>query len=339
MITPTNSKQKIGSYPHDECILKDKQSSRYSKPQVTRVFCDKLSMTLAIDNEAEKKYIHEKLVLINKNKYSYRISNNLYKYSYNIILEYGQYLTIQICPKNFDSSYLRICYNPNKTYPGEVQLFIDEIVPGGFIRLITESRCTRCDATVDIIGMNINELIFFRPKVSKTNVFTKHGYIETCYLGDKYSNRQTCLYDKAAHHKYKKNAFINEEKPRIPITRIEVRIKYKIPLLEIARLNNPFSDLYIDYLDKNIFSGESTLFFQYFKDACRYLGPHAVIEKLKKYDYEEYKLFLKKIKESDIPWWKPDEMWDSWEEIFLNYLSPHLKPFDLSMNINEESVA
>jgi hypothetical protein len=103
-------------------------------------------------------------------------------------------------------------------------------------------------------------------------------------------------------------------------------------------LKNPFGDLQIDYLDKKLFPNESLLFFQYFKDACRYSGSHAAIEKLKKYELEDYKYLIKKIKNNNLYWRRQDKIWNSWEGIFLNYLTAHPKPFDLSIMINQKKV-
>lgn len=303
----------------------------FDKAQLTKVYIDKFSATLKIPLNCEKNMIKDKLIELENDSFARKIYNRSYRSSYSIFLDdaLDHKLFIQ-CDPVLNSSFLRVEYNPKYLYFDQVFTFLDHIIPGGYQRYLDRAVCTRVDCTVDIMGIHIDELIIFKPKVHKTRLFTDANSFMSYYLGDIHSPRQICIYDKVAEINSKnKKLLIKEDLPKLDITRIESRIRDRHFVNELGEMNNAFSGISISSYDIKHSDNDMKLLINLFVDSCRYRGPQSALKLIKHYDESKYQIFKKILKESEVSWWDVEDIWKSWPTAVDELTKEYTKPFSL----------
>lgn len=227
-----------------------------------------------------------------------------------VFLEYPDVMAeVSICPKHPSFPFLRIEFNPAAGYVNSLKMFMDQILPGGYVQLIAHGKCTRIDAAVDVHGIDINDLIVTYPKMRRSKGFYNNGRLETYTLGIKKGETEICVYDKASQIK-----FLNEKEgtnipvPTEPVTRIEVRKKKGYPLKDIANLPNFFEGLQIAgyFCPKPIKDEEK---FQLFLEVCRSRGG---VDALKMISEPTRNLYRNWLKTHQAAWWNPSKVWLGW---------------------------
>lgn len=308
------------------------------KPWVQSLSCDKLSMTLQIPSPSERATLINRLEKDLDDGYSYWGPKGRYKRGFRYIAHSDNYYTvpndsgddynlvIQCDPFDESLGFFRMEVNPSKAVMVKVKKTIDKLLPGGYARLTKQGRITRFDATVDVQDVQIDELLFYHPKMTKTGHFLKSGAVETVYIGSQDSLKQFCIYDKAAeiHRKnqQKKVEWLKEPAPKKPVTRIEARIypKGEMTFNSLLSFQNPFEKLRVSALKSLSTQYENDFIWKLFIDSCRFRTMQAALLRLPKNERAKYQC---RIKEAGfVGWWKPNNVWEQLPKVVQRITSP-----------------
>jgi hypothetical protein len=284
------------------------------KAEVGEVFIDKISVVLDIPT-TEQWDVENSLKSLLPNE-GYQVYRPLYKYTARLCLEYPDvYAEVSIQPKFSGISYMRVELNPAQGYIGYFSVLMDKILPGGYLQLIAHGRCTRIDAAVDVVGVNINSLLVTYPKMRRTKGFYNNGKLETYTLGVKQGKTEICVYDKASQIKYlNATHHLKLEVPNKTITRIEVRSRKGRPLKHLAKAPNFFKEVLIasyfslDGVKPSINNLDNEMF-NLFLEVCRSRGAQDALKMISEPTRGKYK---GRIENCKLPWWQPTEIWKGW---------------------------
>jgi len=175
-------------------------------------------------------------------------------------------LVIQFDPKNKikGSSPLRIEYNPSSADMALVVSILDSLFFNAFNLTHVNGFITRTDLACDIQNFNINDYLFYRPRVKTT--FSFHGdSLETLYIGNMRSSVSFCIYDK------NKEQLVNFKiEPLHPhLTRIEARLRGRFPIDQLhTRLVKALDSLFITPYTTH----SDDYYWQKFLDHCQRRG-------------------------------------------------------------------
>ena len=305
----------------EECLSRSRVNRAYGYsimtitinylPNVTPPFCDKLAITVKIPPEDRPD-----IVQALKEHHAHPSP----RYGFNIRVPVNEkmiphlaadtsgdtVLLIQAAPRDPTHSFLRFEWNPAKVDSVMIVQAIEHFLPHlwSYKNLLDKAIVNRFDATVDVIGCPIDQLLVYSKKKQWSRVYSKSG--KTLYLGDDGSEAQFCIYDKAAEIKaknLKKCQQLKETVPTKPITRIEARLNPKRRLKDLPNRPNPFADLVvIGYPPKSLASPLAQLTLR----LARYEGLDSVIKSLPSPEREQIKALLKPY---HAFWWKPDAIW------------------------------
>lgn len=282
--------------------------------EVSAVFIDKISIVLDIPAKQQWDVENNLKALLSNG--GYQVYRPLYKFTARLCLEYPNvYADVSIQPKFPGISYMRVELNPTYGHLGEFSMLMDKILPGGYVQLIANGECTRIDAAVDVVGVNVNSLLITYPKMQKTKGFYNKGKLETYTLGVKKGQTEICVYDKASQIKYlNAKHHLNLEVPDKEVTRIEVRSKKGHLLKCLANVPNFFDGILIAShppLDggKPSFNNIDKEMFSLFLEVCRSRGAQDALKMISEPIRGKYK---KRLENCKLPWWNPTEIWKGW---------------------------
>src|SRR5438552_9776089 len=157
--------------------------------KVSPLFCDKLSFVIPYTELSERKSVRERLIHLKYNSeghYAHEGGKAKYKlgmYFYVEPYERVDKMLIQADPKFLGDHFIRVDYNAVHADPGAVHWLLNQILPGGWMDIHARAVCTRFDATVDVIGIDVADLLVYYPKMQRSRVFCKGGKTETYELG------------------------------------------------------------------------------------------------------------------------------------------------------------
>ncbi|MBF0098810.1 MAG: hypothetical protein HQM04_18185 [Magnetococcales bacterium] len=282
-------------------------------------------MTLKVETSNDREILINRLKKDSAEGYSYYGPKGRYKIRASYPVDYNDdhtvmhdasddhNLVIQCDPYKTNMNFFRIEVNPNKASMAEVKKILDELLPGGYARLIDQGCITRFDATVDVQDVQIDELLFYHPQMTKTGHFLKSGLVETVYIGSQDSLKQFCIYDKAAEvrrkNQLKTMEHLKEPVPKKSVTRIEARIspKEKMTFENLLSFPNPFIKLRISAMKVLSTQCEDDFVWKLFIDSCRFRTMQAALLLLPKNERAKYQ---NRINEAGfVGWWQPDTIW------------------------------
>lgn len=288
--------------------------------------CDKLSFTLSMkpSEHADVKKVIDKL---KNDGHTTNVFSWLYSQSVNVGLGNlnANNLLIQIAPKQSKMSHMRVEFNPAKADMAEVRGYLDQIIDGGYDRLMAQGKCTRIDIAVDIHHAQLHWLLVWCHGLRVTaNHYSQQGRLQTHYLGAKTSSRRLCIYDKRAQIKrHNSKAFIKEEMPEYPLTRIEMREQGGFPAVNIEGLPNPLADVCVATPRLMALYGEKM---DVFLLAAQSVGVTAALQRLRKSTRKEMEKILRV---NMLKCWNPQAMWAQWPKVAAAIVSPP-KTFNLA---------
>lgn len=298
------------------------------KPNVSNVFCDKLSVTLKIDPEYHSEVLSKITDLID-NWYASVVHTPQYKFSIRLVIGNNDESTLIQCSPHLDSiSFFRVECNPSRLGSeglSELKLRLDDILPDGYDGLMQYGICTRFDATIDIHDVQIDKLCFRYPSMQLSKAFYRKGGInnythdiESYYLGGDSGKRQFCVYDKAqqikAHNA--KYPLVKKAIPNHPITRIEVKNRERLPMMSLTAIPNQFEKLGVYSFHK---LPNSDWKFNLFVKAVRSEGMQNALLGLPE---DVRKKYLKWSELAKPTYWKPDEHWKYWPCVVEEIIHP-----------------
>jgi len=289
-----------------------------NKNKASPLFIDKFSATLAVPYDDESIIFANIMKLIDVG-YAKKVYKPLYFLSAKVFIgNFNVYsMLVQCSPKNENTSFFRIEFNPAKIIWPEARGFIDGILPMHYKGLVNHGICTRIDATVDVKREEIAKLLIFHPGILKTSDYYKSGRTETLYLGSKTSPKLICVYDKIAEIKRSNShTIIKTEVPKDPITRIEARLRKRVPIKDLAEVPNMFEKLCISSYQSIPYLDEK---FELFLMASQASNGQNVLLALSESTRKKYRKYLKNY---PAKWWKPDDIWQQWPNVIDLLLNP-----------------
>jgi len=159
----------------------------------------------------------------------------------------------------------------------------------------------------------ISNLYIWHPKFKRTSKYYNNGETETYYLGTTSSPKQFCIYNKGAEIKAKNTSLlIKEEVPAYSTTRVEARIRDRIPLKKLSSIHNPFKKLGVSkYGSPHPTSWEFNLFLK-LSNEC---GSQEALLSLPEAVRKKYRLLLSQKTPS---WWEHKSIWAQAPQLFKN---------------------
>lgn len=281
------------------------------------VFIDTISVVLDVPDKQQWEVESNLKSLLTH--YGYMVSRPMYQFSARLFLQYPDvHVEVSIQPKFQGVAYMRVELNPAQGYLGEFCMLMEQLLPGGYMQLIAHGQCTRIDAAVDVMGVNVNHLLITFPKMRKTKGFYNSGRLETYVLGVKQGHTEICVYDKRSQIQYLNNKHhLNIKVPHQNITRIEVRKrKGSYKLINLPNLPNIFDGLLIASYPTLVGSPatlkqkEDKEKFELFVEVCRSRGAQDALKMISEPTREKYR---KRLEDCKLPWWNPTEIWKGWK--------------------------
>jgi len=286
------------------------------------LFCDKLSFVIQYATLAEQSYICNQLQKLSKNEHGHFAGPKgkaKYKCGMAFFVEEWERvhtMLVQASPKSYGDHFFRADFNPAHADPTTVRWLLENILPGGWYDVATRGRCTRFDATVDVTGIDIMELLVCYSGKQLSRAFHKGGRLETLDMGAYAGDKHVVVYDKCAEVKHHNLTHkIKLPVPVGPVTRIEIAMRPSVPFDAFAKASNPFANL-------NIYSvppmqSAQTLEFQLFVKVAQLGGLQSALLGLPE---SKRKQFKAKLDLSSQPWWDPEIIWATWSSLLHSVL-------------------
>lgn len=245
-----------------------------------------------------------------------QMGKTAYAENYEIVSSEGKHLSIlQFRPNNSDVGFFRLELNPKAIGPdGAAQLrqVLHVLFGEHFRTLLGEGRITRLDATVDVKGQQLGDLIIFTANALSSSQWIRNFSINgveswrlrTQYLGAMDSAHQVCVYDKG-YQLWEVKGCLSKG----PLTRIEARYRPAKggkpgSVGEVLTASNPFSRINLaNYPSSNM----ADSWFEFFLCGVREWGAAAALNKLK--DKNRRVLYRRHLADYCPDWWQPDHHW------------------------------
>ena len=193
-----------------------------------------------------------------------------------------------------------------------VECFLLMVLPGGIDDIVDKGKVTRLDLSVDLTGIHIDSLLAAYPGMQVTRVFCKSGKMETLYLGGNEGARFVVLYDKVQEVKHQNAKWhVDKPLPFSPTTRIEIRLRPDVTLVQLAAMENPFQKLIIASLASVPEYDELT--WRLFVVVARTRGAQDALLMIK--DKNQRKTFRDRVKTGIPSWWQVEKLWEKWPAV------------------------
>lgn len=313
-------------------------------PTCSRLFIDKLALTIALDNPLAHANVSEWFHSPEDSFHGYDVSwtrgGRFYSLSKKItfdadreshvLVEYDRRpgaLTalnlaitedaesepdIDICALRDGRRPFRIEYNPNKLgeVPEHHEAFLSimrEWFGDAFSEEMGGVNITRIDFATDVRGININSLVACRQDTTVVSTsYGRDGSIQTIYLGSKNSDLRFVIYDKREQQRGRVSAGRYDR----ACTRIEVRLKKGLSLAQLRSYANPFTNLMICELSSLEVNGQknSLHYWDWLVGASKQDGLEATLNRIR--NPRTRSAWTRKVLERDEPiWWHPGDLW------------------------------
>src|SRR5450759_357481 len=283
------------------------------KVTVSDMFCDKLSFTIDdIDNYDCAHIVHVINELVSLKLARKHWSKN---YKHCVSIFEGEFpskmlMLVQWEPHFMNAGYIRVELNPNYADMNHVCALLMEILPGGIEDVHTKARITRFDVSLDLVGLQPDELLAYAPGKQISRIYCKSGKIETLYLGG-YDSGTIVIYDKQLEVKEKNSKYkTNIPVPKEPTTRIEIRLKPGMGIDELLHIKNPFQTLVI-----RTFASMSFVHTELWRLFFAVAQSRGAQDALLMLDENTRKKFRPQIESVKCDWYNPDAIWSTWHQL------------------------
>lgn len=300
------------------------------------IIIDKLSVTISYKEKEERSHIVKQMAMLKKSDlFKHHGNRRWYQESHLLYAGGVQDRTwlVQTKPWLPSTPFFRLEYNPAHTDPVVLRQALQKLLPGGWADFMTRAVCTRIDLAVDVSGIHIGELILHWPGMRHSKQFFASGELlegvyalpalETYAIGKTGGERHVAIYDRVAKiKKANMELIVKDPVPEMATTRIEFRLRPKIPTPEVANLKNPFSELKVQELAL-LPSNSKDEKYRLFQRLCQVDGAQNALLML---DESTKKVFKKRLEQATSPWWKPGDIWEGLDPALAKLLNPELLP-------------
>lgn len=283
---------------------------------VNDLFCDKLTFTIDYKSTADQQHIANNMKeFIDGKGYAKHYPGSQYKH--RVFVYAGDYpsklqMLVEYEPKTSGLNFFRCDFNPAHVDMVGVECFLLMVLPGGIDDIVDKGRVTRLDLSVDLTGIHIDSLLAAYPGMQVTRVFCKSGKMETLYLGGTEGARFVVLYDKVQEVKHQNAKWhVDKPLPFSPTTRIEIRLRPDVTLVQLAAMENPFQKLIIASLASVPEYDELT--WRLFVVVARTRGAQDALLMIK--DKNQRKTFRDRVKTGIPSWWQVEKLWEKWPAV------------------------
>ena len=245
-----------------------------------------------------------------------KIKKTAYEDNYRINSSAGKKLALlQFRGKKSAMRFARLDFNPAQRTESDIEdikQILKMLFGNDYRRLLSEGRITRLDASVDINGQSIHDLIAYTVQPQESlrwmRRFAKDGTedweVGSHYIGAERSGRRIVAYDKALH--------LFEVKGRRPtqaITRIEVRYcpdkcGQSARVSDVLNASNPLSAIQLTYLPS---AKPVEPLLEFYLLGAKAWGLNATLSKI---DNKAMRSLLRRIMAKHAPtWWNAERIW------------------------------
>lgn len=297
------------------------------EPLLSGGFCDRLTITFgtkSLDTEDFSLAIHDarkgKKRLSAGHPHLARFTPEKpspYQFNYRMRGAGGKKLAIlQLAPKSTRAAYVRLELNPaalSETDMTDLTDLLAMLFGPDYQSLIGTGRITRLDASVDVKGRHVSDLIVYTICPQKNmywmRTVPKEGgeiwKLGSQYIGAETSGRQTSLYDKARQLYEVKGVC-----PTEACTRIEVRFRpdkgsHSVKIADLLNAKNPLKPINLAYFPLET-PGDD--FLPFFLAGVREWGCNPALAKIK--DKNKRRAIRLAISKQRVEWWQPEQIWD-----------------------------
>ncbi|WP_417453892.1 hypothetical protein [Kiloniella sp.] len=277
---------------------------------------DKISITLPINGEDDRKAINEQIMDLPKKEVGFKsvyTKGSRYKYAMQWLDRVtSEAVLIQADPKNIKENYMRFEMNPDKLKADGMGRFKEmlkmELTVGNYTykHLLDEGRVTRMDIAVDMINVSTNNLILSGQGKGKTvNFFGLTGEVETIYL-DKPSKKSST---KKVYNKLQQLTDC-EKRPLYNGTHL-TRVEYTHDggkFSKLPTIQNPFKKFSIINPSK-VPDGIESWVWELFLNSCRIIGIDASLALLPEDVRAKCSEAIDTAKSNT---WRPEKLWEMW---------------------------
>lgn len=258
-----------------------------------------------------------------------------YRKSFQVVLPSGKNATVFLGAVQPDrqNGGVRISLNPAKLKPGDIDFFhavMKKLLGSLYLRQLETPVINRIDFAVDLIGAQLDKLLFAYTNAQKLTIFAKQldtrSHIESIYFGSISSDYRAVVYDKKAEmlHQYISSLIsqgLELENPQSNVirkieatkgqpesTRIEIRGQKlrKMTPSELCNMPNRFSRFKIT--DLSIEGAQlPELIEDSFLALCRQNGVKDAFEKFKTSRWSRKIHTYYRTRQAS--WWNPETMW------------------------------
>lgn len=286
---------------------------------VSDMFCDRLVFTIDYQKPADQLQVVKTMQEFCSQKMQVKQHFGL-RYKHRVFVYQGAYpstmqMLIEYLPKVSGLSFFRIDFNPAHCDMDMVKALLLNVLPGGLADLPLKAKVTRIDLTVDVEGVHIDCLLAAYPGMQVSRIYCKSGKTETMYLGCYEGAKLAVLYDKVQQVK-RRNAkmHLNTALPPDPTTRVELRLRPDMDLLQLTELDNPFQKLIISSWP--MVKGQEDQIWKLFIAVAQSRGLHDALLMIK--DKNERKKYRDRIVTAAPAWWLPHKVWEIWPKVLAD---------------------
>lgn len=288
-----------------------------SVKSVSKIVCDKLSVTIDYKNEKDRLQLIAQLNdLSQQSEMVYQFKKWPYQYGLRVRepdIKNRLLMLIQWKPVLQGMGFFRVDFNPAHADMSNVFAVLDAVLPGGYADLKAFGKITRFDASVDLSNIRPDGLLAYYPKKQISQIHCKSGKIETLYLGKRGEGNLVVIYDKQREIKEKNQKYkLDIPELKIKTTRVEIRMHPDCNFENFLKIENPFSNL---DLKSEFGYFEDEELWRLFIATCRHRGE---VDALALLDSETRKKFRSRILAMPCSWWQPNLIWIDWPSVVNN---------------------
>lgn len=290
-------------------------------PTVSGGFCDRLSVTFGgdeldtkvfwttVDDLKVKDQKHPRLRQGKPKKSSYR-SN------FRIVSSEGQKLAVlQLHPKRHAMRFARLDFNPaavGEHGVHQVRQILQMLFGDDFRELLGKGRITGLDSTVDVYGLNVDDVLTYTVQPRLTALwmrsFPKEGgeawRLGSLYAGAKDSASRACMYDKAVQLFECKGILVKGPQSRIESRYKPAKGSKPASAADVLGSANPFAQIKMAYYPS---PAPADPWFEFFLHGAREMGVNAALQRIS--DKNKRAAFRRALADSSPDWWQPDRYW------------------------------
>jgi len=290
-------------------------------PSVSKGFCDRLTITFGdrtLDTECFAMATHDLRRKTTDAPYLAisKVDKSPYMMNFSVKSSKGKKLALfQIKGKTAKMRFARLDFNPaaiGLDGVREIRQLLAMLFGDDYCNILGQGRITRLDASLDVIGQHVKDLIAYTTHPQQNTlfmkVFPKNGaeswILGTLYFGAKKSGRRFMLYDKARQLFEVKGIYPSQSHTRIELKYLADKCGCSAEVKDVFSVRNPLSRLKLAYFpcQQNM-----DLSLELFLLGVREWGLNPALSKIG--DKNKRSAMRRVISKQSSEWWQPERIW------------------------------